>query len=159
MIARGSAGSRLAVTAGVRVAISAGAGIVVAAVVTALGPWPTAPLIGWDVASLIFLVWMWRSLVPADPQATSRLAARENSSRPLADVALLLASVASLVGVAAVLVDSKSKEGAVSPAAAISIGITTIVLSWLVVQGSGVDVNLFAPPRFGTCSGPICWVP
>jgi uncharacterized membrane protein len=152
------------VTAGVRVAVSAGAGIVVAAVVAALGPWQTAPLLGWDVASLIYLVWMWRSLVPADPTETSRLAGRENSSRPLADVALLLASVASLVGVAAVLVDSKSKGGAVSPAAAVSIGITTIVLSWLVVhtvytlryaklfyvdgQGSGVDFNQSKPPRY-----------
>jgi uncharacterized membrane protein len=164
VVARGSAGSRLAVTAGVRVAFSAGAGVAVAVVVAALGPWPTAPLVGWDVASVVFLVWMWRSLVPADPKETSRLAARENSARPIADVALLLASVASLVGVAAVLVDSKSKGGAVSPAAAIGIGITTIVLSWLVVhtvytlryaklfyvdgQGSGVDFNQSQPPRY-----------
>ena len=132
--------------------------------VAAIGPWQTAPLLGWDAASLIFLSWMWRSLVPADAQATSRLAARENSSRPLGDIALLLASVASLIGAAAVLVDSKGKGGSVGPSVAISIGITTIVLSWLVVhtvytlryaklfyvdgQGSGIDFNQSESPRY-----------
>lgn len=154
----------MAVTAGVRVAISAAIGVSVASVLAGLGSWQIAPLLGWDAASLVFLGWMWRSLVPADAEATSRLAARENSSRPLADIALLLASVASLVGVAAVLVDSNAKGGSVSPATAISIGIATVVLSWLVVhtvytlryaklfyvdgQGSGIDFNQTLPPRY-----------
>jgi hypothetical protein len=108
------------------------------ALVAALGSWQTAPLVGWDAASLLFLVWMWRSLVPADPNETSRLATRENSSRPLADVAFLFASVASLVGVAAVLVDRKSKGGDVSPAVAISLGITTIRAS---LRASGLRLS------------------
>lgn len=150
--------------AGVRLAISAAVGAAVAALIALVGPWQIAPLVGWDAASLVFLGWMWRSLVPADAQTTSRLAARENSSRPLADIALLLASVASLGGVAAVLVESKAKGGSVSPATAITIAITTIVLSWLVVhtvytlryaklfyvdgQGSGIDFNQRQPPCY-----------
>ena len=151
-------------TAEGRIAISAAVGVVVATATAVIGPWQTAPLLGWDAASLVFLGWMWRLLIHADAQATSRLAAPENSARPLADVALLLASIASLVGVAAVLVESKAKGGSVSAAAAISIGVTTILLSWLVVhtvytlryaklfyvdgQGNGIDFNQSEPPRY-----------
>lgn len=37
-----------------------------------------APLLGWDTASVIYLGWMWRSLVSADAQATSRLGRQRN---------------------------------------------------------------------------------
>jgi uncharacterized membrane protein len=155
---------RSAASAGFRIAASAAIGVAVASVAAATGPWQIAPLLGWDASSATFLGWMWRSLVRADPPTTSRLAARENSSAPLADVALLLASVASLVGVAAVVFESKAKGGLVSPAAAIGIGLTTIVLSWLVVhtvytlryaklyyvdgQGGGIDFNQRQAPCY-----------
>lgn len=156
--------ARAPATAAGRVATSAIGGAVAAISCAVVGPWQVAPLLGWDTASLIFLTWMWSSLWRADAAVTSSLAARENSSRPVADGALLLASVASLVGVGLLLLESKVKGGPISPALGNSLDIASIVLSWTVVhtvftlryaklyyvdgRGSGIDFNQAEPPRY-----------
>ena len=151
-------------SAGVRVVVALAAGIAVATAVGLATTWLIAPLVGWDVASVVFLAWMWRSLWPADAATTRRLAAEEDSSRPLADLSLLLAALVSLVGVGLVLVEGKSTGGPVSAAVAISLGIGSVVLSWAVVHtvftaryaklyyvdgnGSGISFNQKEPPRY-----------
>ena len=121
-------------SAGTRVAVAVAAGLLVGALLGSTGPWQAAPLSGWDVACLVFLVWMWRSLWPADAAETAKLAAREDSSRPVADVVLLLAALVSLIGGAFVLVEGKAKGGPITPGLALGLGIGTVVLSWAVVH-------------------------
>lgn len=141
-----------------------GSGLVVGALVAGIGPWQAAPLAGWDSACLVYLTWMWRSVWPADATTTAELAAREDSSRPLADGVLLLAALASLGGVGWLLVEGKAQGGPVSPALALALGIGTVVLSWAVVhtvftlryaklfyadgKGSGIDFNQKEPPQY-----------
>jgi hypothetical protein len=56
---------------GTRVAISACVGVIAGAIGAVFGPWWLAPLIAWDVASLLQLTWTWRLLLPLDgPTAT-----------------------------------------------------------------------------------------
>jgi len=151
-------------SAGTRVAVAVAAGLLVGALLGSTGPWQAAPLSGWDVACLVFLVWMWRSLWPADAAETAKLAAREDSSRPVADVVLLLAALVSLIGVAFVLVEGKAKGGPITPGLALGLGIGTVVLSWAVVhtvftlryanlyysegKGAGIDFNQPEPPQY-----------
>lgn len=151
-------------SAGTRVAVAVAVGVLAGGLLAGTGPWQAAPLAGWDMACLVFLVWMWRSLWPADEAKTAQLAAREDSSRPVADVVLLLAALVSLIGVGFVLVEGKAKGGPITPGLALSLGIGTVVLSWAVVhtvftlryadlfygvgKGAGIDFNQTVPPRY-----------
>jgi len=156
--------TRRARSAGLRVGVALGSGAAVAVVVGLATAWPIAPLVGWDTASVVFLAWMWRTLWPADPDTTAGMAGEEDPSRPLADLALLVAALISLVGVGFVLVEGKAKGGSISPGVAIALGIGTVVLSWAVVhtvftvryanlyyvdgKGSGISFNQKQPPRY-----------
>lgn len=151
-------------SAGTKVAVAVAAGVLVGGLLGATGPWQAAPLAGWDVACLVFLVWMWRSLWPADSARTAELAAREDSSRPVADAVLLLAALISLIGVGFVLVEGKAKGGPLIPSVALGLGIGTVILSWAVVhtvftlryanlfygdgKGAGIDFNQPEPPQY-----------
>jgi uncharacterized membrane protein len=66
-----------------------------------------------------------------DGQSTERIATREDDSRAAVDVILLLASVASLVGVVAGLAHDGGKVSTLTVVA-----IVTVVLSWLTVHSS-----------------------
>jgi hypothetical protein len=56
---------------GVRVGVSAAAGALSTLVVAVLGPWWLIPLSGWDMAALVFVIWMWRSLWSLDAAGTA----------------------------------------------------------------------------------------
>ena len=69
-------------TAGVRVMACAGVGVVAAGVAALLAPWQFAALAGWATMASVFVVWVWAVVWPLDDMDTSRLATREDSSRP-----------------------------------------------------------------------------
>jgi uncharacterized membrane protein len=108
-------------------------------------------------------VWTWAQIIPADARRTAVLAVREDASQPLADVVLLLAAVASLVGVGEVIVMGAAKGDRVGPGLAITLAVTSVVLSWALVHtvftlryarlyyvGSdgGIDFKQKPPPRY-----------
>ena len=156
--------TRQSASAGQRVGLAVVLGLLVGGLVGGTGPWQAAPLAGWDMACVTFLVWMWRSLWPADSDQTAQLAVREDSSRPVADAVLLLAALVSLVGVGLVLVEGKAKGGPITPGLALGLGIGSVVLSWAVVhtvftlryarlfygegKAAGIDFNQTEPPRY-----------
>ena len=115
-----------------RLALSLLSGAVSGAVVGVVTGVPAVvPLSAWDAAAVVFLVWTWRTILPADGEQTSTLAVREDPSRGAADVVLLLAAVASLVGVGLVLFQSRSE---IAPELGVGLGLTSVVLSWAVVH-------------------------
>jgi uncharacterized membrane protein len=118
---------------GVRIAVSLGAGVVSGLVVAIVGPWWLIPLSGWDVAALIFVSWMWRSLWSLDAADTAKQARRENPRRAAADALLLGASIASLVAVGLVLVRAGHTTG-LSKALLVGLSVASIVLAWSVVH-------------------------
>ncbi len=147
---------------GVRVGVSAAAGALSALVVAVLGPWWLIPLSGWDMAALVFVIWMWRSLWSLDAAGTAKQATRENPRRAAADSLLLSASIASLIAVGLVLVRAGHSSG-LTKGLLIGLGVASIILAWSVVhtvfilryaklyyEGTpgGVDFNEEEPPCY-----------
>jgi uncharacterized membrane protein len=107
---------------------------VVAAVVVALLIRPSlGPLAGYDVAALFYITRVWIRIWPLDAKATSALAAREDPTRPTADLVVLLAAVASLGAVAVAIVQSHSSHGSIQ-GMEVGIGVASVVVSWLLVH-------------------------
>jgi uncharacterized membrane protein len=86
-------------------------------------------LVAWGVAASIFLAWTWASIWSLEAGRTAQVSSREDPTRALRDVLLLLVAAASLVAVALVIVPA----GRVGASHLVP-GIVCIVASWLVVH-------------------------
>lgn len=146
----------------IRLATCAVVGVTASVVALAIGAKQVAPLIGWDTAALAFVLWLGTVVARSDEARTSDLAQAEDSSKPATDLVLLTAAVASLVGVGLLLSQGAQKNGP-SPALAITISLSSVVLSWAVVHlvfttryaklyyqtpEGGIDFNEGDPPRY-----------
>jgi uncharacterized membrane protein len=117
------------VTARTHLLVSAGVGIVLGAVV-ALGYDPLAGgLVAWVVAGSVFLGWTWTSIWPMDARDTARVARREDPSRPVRDLVLLLLAVGSLLTVALVIFRVHD-----SGPVRLVLGVACLVASWGVLH-------------------------
>jgi len=113
--------------------IAAVAGIAGGVVVGLTAGWKFAALVGWDAMALVMIVLTWVTVWPRDAAATARLAAREDPARPVADLVLIAASVASLVGVGFVVVAGGNSNG-VAKGLLVSLAVATVFVSWSVVH-------------------------
>jgi uncharacterized membrane protein len=108
-------------------------GVVGAVVMGFVGGWKFAALVGWDLMAAVFVVWIWLLIWPRGPSDTARHAVREDPARPIADLLLVGASVASLVGVGFVIAAGGNSEG-FEKAAYVGFAVVTVFLSWAVVH-------------------------
>ena len=145
-----------------RVLVAFAAGVVAFGIAMTLTPWQTAALIGWNVAASVFIAWVWLSVGGMDGEATAKHAATEDVSRRTADLILILASVASLVGVGLSLLEAADKEGA-AKALITALASASVILSWATVHtvftlryarlyyagGGGVDFHEDRSPTYG----------
>jgi len=123
---------RSLVSARKRVMVAFGAGIIASAAAAPFTPWQVAGLIGWDIAAAVFLVWVWSSIWRLDGKATASVSTA-GDSRSTADIVLIAASVASLIGVGLALVKAGSEHG--TPRASIAaVAVLTVALSWAAVH-------------------------
>ena len=122
-----------------------------------------APLIGWDAAAIVYVVWCGQAIVRLSPTETARDATREDPGRTTADMMLVAAAVASLVGIGVVLVEAGSASGGVRAGLA-GVGLASLVCSWFAVhtvftlhyarlfysggRGGGVNFHQDLPPRY-----------
>jgi uncharacterized membrane protein len=116
-----------------KVSAAAAVGVVVAVVAAVVAPNRYAPMVGWDAAAVVFLLWTWLSIWHRGPEHTRRLATREDPSRGVFDVILLSASVVSLVAVGAALFGAGSSQGA-AQLVRVLVAIASVALSWAVVH-------------------------
>lgn len=145
-----------------RLVVMAAAGIAAAIVASWLGSWAYAPIIGWAVACLVYMSWVWIKVLPMNAQRTAAHATAEDPSRPVADLLLIGASVASLVAVVFVLMDATQKSNDVKALIAV-LAVVSVALSWALVhtlftlryaslfyhdQNGGVGFNQKEPPRY-----------
>ena len=138
------------------------AGAVVATVVALLSPVDAAygALLGWVVGVVVYLVWVWATSWRLDPEGTAAAAEREDPSRPITDVVLLVAAVASLAAVVLAIADA-SKASGTGQLLRVLLGIASIVASWFLVhtlfttryareyfadEDGGIDFNMDRPP-------------
>jgi uncharacterized membrane protein len=154
--------SRYNVSARTELLVSGAIGVVAGVAVAAIGSPRFGALVGWDVAALVYLAWVWVKIAPLGQKETARLAEHEDPTRATADVLVLSAATASLVAVAAIL----ARVGALDTTAQLAhfmLGLGSVVLSWGVVhtiftlryarmyyedEDGGVDFNEREPPRY-----------
>jgi uncharacterized membrane protein len=122
-------GNQKTASAGMRMLVALVAGILAAIVSGSLIRWRLAPLIGWDVAVLVYVSWIWLTIKRLANQQTADFALREDPSRGLADLLLVVASIASLAAVAVLLVGA----GQASRSHAlwyVGFGVVSVLLAW-----------------------------
>ena len=121
-------------TALTRVVVALVVGCVVGVIVGLSGAtWQVAVLSAWIAAAGVNLVWVWVSIHGLDATRTAQVATVEDDSRFAADLLLVSASGASLIGVAFALVSASGEEG-LSKALTTVVATASIVLSWALVQ-------------------------
>lgn len=106
------------------------AGLLVMAVTWRLEGWPSIVL-GWVTTVAVYVMGVWVAILPMDESATRQHATREDPGRLLSTVVLLVASVASLAGVAVLLRATSAGGREVLNAA---IGTASVVASWVMVH-------------------------
>jgi uncharacterized membrane protein len=118
---------------GVRVGLAAPVGVAAAVAVGFTVGWPYAPAAGWIVAALVYLSWTWMIVAGLDSAATRTHATkyRDDDSTPwILDIAVLVASVASLGGVGYLLVAGATG----GDVAAAVVGALSVVAAWFTVH-------------------------
>jgi uncharacterized membrane protein len=120
--------------ASIRLAVAAlAAGVTVAVTVPATGDLGVGLTLGWCAGSALILVAIWLTIGPMDAAATAAHAAAEDFDRPIADIILLTASVASLVAVGFTLYEASSRHG-MAKVLLIALTILAVGLAWGVVH-------------------------
>ena len=148
--------------ANLRLLVAGIVGAVVGAVASFVVPWQAAALLGWVGAAITFLGFASR-VASLDATQTKELARREDPSLLTADVTLIVAAGASLVGVAMVLQKASGTDG-VSKFLFTVLGVFSVAFAWTVVQTLytlryarlyydvqtpvGIDFNSDEPPDY-----------
>jgi uncharacterized membrane protein len=155
-------GSLRQASAGMRVTCAMLAGAA-AGVIASLFMLATASiLVGWDVAVVIYLVWVWSAVWRLDPAVTARLAKREDPSTAVAQLVIVSAGTAMLGAVGFALLKAGRTTGD-TKTYLIALGVLSVVLSWIVVHTvyaleyarayysdppGGIDFNEQEPPTY-----------
>ena len=105
---------------------------VAAGVAAGIGPLYVV-LLAWDAGAIVYLAWLWLTNTNLDAEATAKTAVREDPTRPVTDLVLVVAAVASLGAVISTVADASSSKGA-HQALLVSLGIASIAASWFVVH-------------------------
>jgi uncharacterized membrane protein len=117
-----------------RIIVGTAAGVIVAGIAVVLGAtWSVAVLLGWDTLTLIFLVWVWSTILTKDATGTERLALAEDDSRAAGDAVILGASLASLVAIVFTLAQAAKASGPHAVLLA-ALAVISIVLGWAALQ-------------------------
>ncbi|MCT9869614.1 DUF1345 domain-containing protein [Paenarthrobacter aurescens] len=97
------------------------------------GNWVDAPAVGWAVAALVYVAWVWLVIARMDPAQTEQHATSEDPSRGTTDLLILVANLASLAAVAAVIVDSHAEASGTRWYSG-GLALACVALSWMLVQ-------------------------
>ncbi|ROQ40810.1 putative membrane protein [Frondihabitans sp. PhB188] len=146
-----------------RFAVMAAVGLASGGVAAALGAGLQSVVIGWAVACLTFLVWVWAVVVPLPAGEVRTHAHREDPSRPTSHLLLVLASVASLVTVVVTVVEAHDATGLHADLLA-GLALASVALSWFLIHTlymlryavlyysgetvGGIDFNQDEPPAY-----------
>lgn len=125
--------SRPGQSSSVRLAAMVGIGVVVSIGVGISGSWGYSVIAGWAAACLVYLLWVWVSVGRLDARQAAQHATSEDPGRGASDILLILASTASLIAVAFVLIQAKSAHGAMKDLLA-TLAVASVVLSWFLVH-------------------------
>jgi uncharacterized membrane protein len=149
-------------SSGLRVTCALLGGAVVGVVASLFTVPSAAILVGWDVAVVIYLAWVWIAVWRLDPGTTARLAKREDPSAPVAELVVISAGIAMLVAVGFALVRAGQATDGMK-AFLVTLGLLSVVLSWTIVHtvyalwyarayysepDGGIEFNEEEPPTY-----------
>jgi uncharacterized membrane protein len=138
------------------------AGVVAAAVTASFGEWAFAPTVGWCVSSAVYSTWVWIAIHSKDAEETAETAGAEEPNRTIADLLVVILSLASLFAVGFVLVQASESHGATKLLLGL-LALLSVALSWVMLHtlftlryavlyynGSegGVDFNQKEKPQY-----------
>jgi len=110
------------------------AGLIVLVAALLLGAdWPVALTGSWGVAALVIVCVVWIRIYPMDAEQTKANARSEDFSRQTADLAVLVASVASLGAIAYTVARAGNSHGT-TKGLLIALALAVVSLSWLTVH-------------------------
>lgn len=118
---------------GTRLLIAAALGLLAGAAMASFGPWQLSVLVGWDVGAVFLAGSVWSFVAVLDSTETHEVAIREDDSRAVVDVIIVVACLVSLVGVVIGLAHARNHSGAVSSVLT-GIAVFTVFLSWFTVH-------------------------
>jgi uncharacterized membrane protein len=116
----------------IRIGVALPLGILGAVIVGTAAGWQYAPAAGWIAAATIYLVWTWASISPMNAEGIEYLVQQQGPTRGPSETFVVIASVASLVGVAYLLM-APNVDGPDSTIAAV-VGFSSVIASWLMVN-------------------------
>jgi uncharacterized membrane protein len=120
--------------AGRRLIVGIAAAIVAGAIAVGAGTsWSVAALFASDASALVFVVWVGRTVMTLDAEATAHVAQAEDASRAAAEAVLLAAGAASLVAVAFTL-GQAGRSDAPARGLLTALALTSVALAWLSVH-------------------------
>jgi uncharacterized membrane protein len=145
-----------------RLLVMLGAGILCAvAAGLALG-WQYAATIGWAVACVIYISWVWGSIARLDDKATAQKARTEDPTSGISELLTIIASILSLGAVIILILAARDANGVAKVLVPI-LALVSVALSWGLVhtlftlryarlyyagKAGGVDFNEPGTPRF-----------
>jgi len=137
-----------------RLAASFAAGLIAGAVASQLAAWQVSALVAWCGAAGVYLGLAWMAMLGADSSRTRAIAMREHETRVVADLVVLAACIASLIGVGLILVKASDAKGE-AIVGLTGLGVLSVLLAWAMVhtvftlryadlyysQNGGIDFN------------------
>ena len=141
---------------------SAAAGLVTGGVLALVSRWQVSLLVGFDTATLCFLLLLWIDIRGLDHGATREMITAEDASARLIGSIVVVASVAGLVAEILGLVEAERLQGA-ARAVLIVLALLAVVSGWAAVHSvytlhyarlyfddarRGIDFNGDEPPDF-----------
>jgi uncharacterized membrane protein len=135
-----------------RLAVSLAVGVAAAVVTALMGNWRYALGVGWIATALVFDGWIWLATWHLSAGQTAAHATAEDPNRPISDVIMLGASVASLGALALVLVDAHNATGAARGLLAL-LAVLSVAMSWISVHT--IFALRYASLYYGTPVGGI----
>ncbi len=149
----------------VHIGIAAGTGLAAGAAVGSTAGWRFSFAAGWIATAAVYLTWVWLSIAKMSAAAIEAIVQQRHPGRRPADLLVVIASIASLGGVARLLAAGSGKGPDATIAAAI--GFSSVIASWLVVHAvytlryailyyaepvGGIDFNDDEKPTFADFS-------
>lgn len=137
-------------------------GVIVGVVVALADTWTLGFVLGWAAACLVYITWVWLVIGRMDAVSTATHARREDPARSIAELLILVASVASLGAAAMLLIEARSGSSTRSDVLAAT-ALAGVALSWLLIHTlftlryasqyfdgpvRDIDFNTDEPPRY-----------
>lgn len=145
-----------------RLLVMLAAGVVAAVVAGLTLGWVYAATVGWAISCIVYIAWVWGSVIRLDSVGTKNRAHREDPTSGISEALTLIASVASIGAVVILIVASRDDHGIAKVLVPV-LAVVSLALSWFLIHTlftlryarlyfddtpGGVDFNQSQTPRY-----------